>query len=438
MAVARCAAQGCSFAASEASGGTLCSACGQSAGEPQAIAVLAALEGRVSDATRRRLATDLAAGEAGAVARLGDLVAARAHGGSAPAVVVQPVASAEIGTGSVNLLCEAVSFNGQAVRYQWFKDGILMPRAERPRFSLFGAGPKDVGVYHCVASCGSESVSSHRTEVRLSAAESQRHAQFEMLLCRASEAEASGKLEEALIFLTQALAEACHESELKRADLLCRQAEVLVRLSRWQEAFKVASETVSLSPGLARAHAARGAAALKLGLLAEATSSWETAEILGGVLGASEQVEACRERLNSFFQQHQANREGNSDSRHSDGKDAEDNSHDWEESWQQSGFKGRYPGGFFGDRNGARSSGGRSGSSRGGSGSANVAKFRSHLEKLGLAADAQGGLPSAEVVRKAYRARALEVHPDKPGGSKVAFQELQNAYEELLKALGMA
>ena len=42
-------------------------------------------------------------------------------------------------------------------------------------------------------------------------------------------------------------------------------------------------------------------------------------------------------------------------------------------------------------------------------------------------------LPPAEDVRKTYRRSALAAHPDK-GGSKEQFQNLQNAYETVVKA----
>ncbi|CAK9020701.1 Hypothetical protein SCF082_LOCUS15016 [Durusdinium trenchii] len=55
-----------------------------------------------------------------------------------------------------------------------------------------------------------------------------------------------------------------------------------------------------------------------------------------------------------------------------------------------------------------------------------------HLKVLGFASHE---LPSAETLRSAYRKLALAMHPDKPGGSITAFQELQNAYEAVLKAV---
>jgi hypothetical protein len=49
-----------------------------------------------------------------------------------------------------------------------------------------------------------------------------------------------------------------------------------------------------------------------------------------------------------------------------------------------------------------------------------------HYETLGVARSA-----TAAEIKKAYRAKALEHHPDKPGGSDEAFQKLLEAYEVL-------
>merc|ERR1712187_251361 len=63
-----------------------------------------------------------------------------------------------------------------------------------------------------------------------------------------------------------------------------------------------ASEAVNACAGdVARSHAARGTAAMKLGQLAEAVSSWETAELLGGVPEAAQEAEKCRQRLQEFL-----------------------------------------------------------------------------------------------------------------------------------------
>ena len=66
------------------------------------------------------------------------------------------------------------------------------------------------------------------------------------------------------------------------------------------------------------------------------------------------------------------------------------------------------------------------------------AQLGQHLSTFGLATGADGGLPKADDVRKAYRRLALSVHPDKPGGSKETFQQLQTAYKAVLGALGAA
>jgi len=47
---------------------------------------------------------------------------------------------------------------------------------------------------------------------------------------------------------------------------------------------------------------------------------------------------------------------------------------------------------------------------------------------LGLSKDA-----SEEAIRQAYRALAVKLHPDKPGGDTARFQQLHNSYQELLK-----
>jgi len=57
--------------------------------------------------------------------------------------------------------------------------------------------------------------------------------------------------------------------------------------------------------------------------------------------------------------------------------------------------------------------------------------MHSNLKLLGLPT---GVLPSLEIVRGAYRKRALTVHPDK-GGTKEQFQVLQNAYEAVIEVL---
>merc|ERR550532_3212083 len=81
-----------------------------------------------------------------------------------------------------------------------------------------------------------------------------------------------------------------------------------MRLGRWAEARGDARKAVDLLPGLARAHAAAGAAASHLGNLAEAACSWETADLLGGVPSAAAEAEACRQRLDAFFEEQRKKR----------------------------------------------------------------------------------------------------------------------------------
>merc|ERR1712032_1016067 len=96
-------------------------------------------------------------------------------------------------------------------------------------------------------------------------------------------------------------------------------------------------------------------------------------------------------------------------------------------------------GGRAGDFFGGSSSGGqgyaRGGGSAGGRNPSLSAALQGHLRVLGFTVTSAGALPDAEAVRGAYRRLALQAHPDKPGGSKAAFQELQNAYEAVLSAI---
>merc|ERR1712046_57818 len=162
----------------------------------------------------------------------------------------------------------------------------------------------------CVVSAGSVSVNTRSCDVRLSASEAARRAEYESPLSRADDAEKNGNLLAAIDLLAQAI-KASESFENVCAGALCRRAELLNQLGRWQEAFSDASEAVKLSSGLARAHAARGRAAMKLDLLAEATSSWEAAEVLGGVPEASSEAEKCRQLLEEYFAKAQAGRDSN-------------------------------------------------------------------------------------------------------------------------------
>jgi len=303
-------------------------------------------------------------------------------------------------------------------------------RAERPRLVLSGAGPQDEGSYVCRVSAGFATASTRPCEVKLSeeaqrarAAESAKRSRFESPLRRAAEAVRLGKKDIAVTMLTEAL-EAAEENEAAQADALCRRAELQVQLGRWQEAFQDASASVTINPSISRAHAARGAAAEKLGFLAEAASSWETAE-LGGIPEAAKQAEMCRERLQQFFAANQSHKES--------GAGSGNQANDAEENWRRDGWQGRYAGGrgagfFGGSGRGSSAAGGYSRST------GITPALRHHLQVLGLSAEG-GSLPSQDVVRSAYRKLALQAHPDK-GGSKSAFQDLQNAYEAVLSAVG--
>eukprot|EP00434_Breviolum_minutum_P007088 symbB.v1.2.006254.t1/scaffold370.1/size393101/20 len=98
---------------------------------------------------------------------------------------------------------------------------------------------------------------------------------------------------------------------------------------------------------------------------------------------------------------------------------------DPEEKWRRNGWQGRYAGGSAGSYFGGGQDSGTGTSTTG------LSKaLQQSLQVLGLPTSE---VPSAETLRSAYRKLALAMHPDKPGGSKTAFQELQNAYEAVLK-----
>jgi len=59
-------------------------------------------------------------------------------------------------------------------------------------------------------------------------------------------------------------------------------------------------------------------------------------------------------------------------------------------------------------------------------------EFHEALEVLGIREDE--GL-TVDLIKAAYKRRSLRVHPDKPGGSKEAFDELQKAYLYVVKIL---
>lgn len=409
--------------------GLSCSKCAPLA-DSQAIEALSLLRQHASNAVLKKLARALANGDAEVRETLEDVHAAHAVQDERPLILDQPATTLHVGAGTTSLICEAISFGCKQVHYQWDKDGSPLRRAERSRLVLSGAGPQDEGIYVCRVSNGDSAACSRPCVVKLSeeaqkarAAESAKRSRFESPMRRAAEAVRLGQKEAAVTLLTEAL-QAASENEAAQVDALCRRAEVQLQLGRWQEAFQDASAAVSIKPSASQAHAARGAAADKLGFLAEAVSSWETADLLGGIPEAAKQAEMCRERLEQFFAANQSKRES--------GAGAGNQAQDAEDNWRRNGWQGRYAGGrgagFFGG------SGSSSSAAGGYSSSAGITPaLRRHLQVLGLSAE--GSLPSQEVVRSAYRKLALQAHPDK-GGSKSAFQELQNAYEAVLGAIG--
>ncbi|CAK0862834.1 unnamed protein product [Prorocentrum cordatum] len=246
---------------------------------------------------------------------------------------------------------------------------------------------------------------------------------------RAAEARHRGDVGAEIWHLREA-AEAAGENEAGRAEALCLLAETYVRLEQWQDAFRESTAAVKRSPGQARSHAARGMAASKLGYLAEAVSSWETAELLGGVPRAAQEAEACRQRLRAFFA---ANSAAPPNGQRSPGSQSAGDGQDWEESWRRSGWQGGRTG--FKSSGAAGAFGAGAGSGTSSSGGCCSPDLQRSLNILGLATGAGGTLPVPDDVRKAYRKLALQAHPDKPGGSKTKFQQLQDAYERLLAAV---
>ncbi|CAJ1419710.1 unnamed protein product [Effrenium voratum] len=398
--------------------------------EPQAIASLLqnapAMEGlkllhdRVNGALLEKVTASFAAGDASARELLEKVRHAHAEGSTELILLQEPGDSVEVGPGTMSLLCDVVRLhepdNAGPPVYSWHKDGQALPRASKPRLVLSGAVHDVEGIYTCDVASGSDSVSTRPCRLRLSAtALAQREQQaaqrrrFESPMRRAAGAVQLGELDRAIQLLSEAI-KAAAENEAVRAEAFCQRAELHVQKGQWQDAFLDAVESLRLIPSLARAHAARGAAAEELGFLAEAASSWEAAELLGAVPGAAARAEACREKLHKFFLEQQAKRGTGA----GQGADPEDG-------WRRNGWQGRYAGGSAGSFFG-----------QGSSASPGLSKaLEQHLKVLGLPAE----LPSAEVVRSAYRKLALTVHPDKPGGSKTKFQELQNAYEAVLKAV---
>mmetsp|Transcript_81257 Transcript_81257/g.161231 ORF Transcript_81257/g.161231 Transcript_81257/m.161231 type:complete len:551 (+) Transcript_81257:88-1740(+) len=418
--------------------GLQCSACGPAAAVP-ASSGLALLRGLASSAILKQLALGLAGGDAVATQTLERVFERHQCRDMGPVIILHPHSSIQVGENTATLTCEAVCVTGSSVKYQWRKDGMPLPRAERPRYMLCGAGPSDEGLYDCEVSAGAKSERSQPCEVRLLADVESKRVLSERPLQQAAEAQARGDLAAAAAFFGEAAA--FGQTEGARADALSKSASLLLQLGRWADAFRDASDAVKLSPGLVAAHVIRGRAATELGQLAEAVSSWETAELLGGVPEAAQQAEACRQRLQQFFTEQQEKRRASGAHAGTGGfADKPNSGDDPEASWQRNGWHGRYAGdasgGFFGSGN------------RGSKGAGSRNKHQSflpqrspelqrHLGILGINADASEPLPSADTVRTAYRRLALQAHPDKPGGSKVAFQELQNAYEAVLNAIAV-
>jgi len=432
---AECAAPGCSYIAGDKSGGLLCSQCSHKA-DPVRLEVLSLLKGVASDVGCRKLAAGLVTGDSDAKRILDDVSVATQSKDVRLLIIVEPPVAVEVGTGPASLSCEALCFGGGPLRYQWCKDGEPVKRAERARFPLMGAGPRDEGSYSCSVSCGDVSVRTRAVQVRLSTGESSRHtrkveqqARFESLLLRAAEAESLGRTQAAGGLLTEAVAEAGDDNDTQRAEALCKRAEFFVKLSRWQDAFRDATESVKTLPGHGRAHAARGAAAENLGFLAEAVSSWEAAELFGGGSEAASRAGACRQRLDEFFAAQQARQNFEAPGSEGTGNDGKDP----ESSWHRSGFEGPYRGGFRGNQASGEAGHASRFSNRVGALSADL---RRHFAVLGFSINGPADLPPIAAVRKAYRSLALTLHPDKPNGSKMAFQELQTAYEAVLRALG--
>lgn len=404
--------------------GLCCSKCAPAV-DSQALAALSLLKTYASSAVLKKLAGALAAGHAEVRETLEAVAVAHAVQDECPIILDQPADTLQVGAGTTSLVCEAISFGSNKLQYQWDKDGSPLRRAERSRLVLSGAGPQDEGSYVCRVSAGFATASTRPCEVKLSdeaqkarAAESAKRSRFESPLRRAAEAVRLGQKEIAVTMLTEAL-EAAEENEAAQVDALCRRAELQFQMGRWHEAFHDASAAVTISPSISRAHAARGAAAEKLGFLAEAASSWETAELLGGVPEAAKQAEMCQERLRQFFAANQSKSAAGSGNQ----------ANDAEENWRRNGWQSQAGGrgaGFFGG-NGSKADGGYSSST------GVTPALQRHLQVLGLSV--KGSLPSHDVVRSAYRKLALQAHPDK-GGSKSAFQELQNAYEAVLSAVG--
>lgn len=416
------------------SAGLECAACTPASADASARTALSLLKDHASSASRQSLARGLVSGDADAKQVL-DTVAA-AHQASRlgqPLILVQPPLSLKVGAGTVTLSCEAFCLSGAKVQYHWHKDGVPIRRAERPRYMLCGGSATDQGSYTCHVSAVDAQTRTRACEVQLS----ETAQRFESPMRRAAEAESRGDLQAAVSLLAEAVEASQGQSDAVCANAYCKRAELLLHLERWDEAFHESAKAIRLSPGLAKAHAARGTASVKLNLLAEAVSSWETAELLGGIPEATQEADACRQRLQQFFAEKQARKPAPCADEQRNGDADENAGDDWEESWRQAGWRGRSSGASARDFFGGQAGGFSGGSNRAGAGTQS-AELQRNLRVLQLDVGAGGALPSEDEVRKAYRRLALQAHPDKPGGSKAAFQELQNAYEAVLKAAGAA
>jgi len=90
------------------------------------------------------------------------------------------------------------------------------------------------------------------------------------------------------------------------------------------------------------------------------------------------------------------------------------------------GQRRRAPGGFGATARGTASGGRTTGRRAGAPGGDTGPSEREAYEALGLDPSA-----SDEAVRRAYRARVKEVHPDTDGGDEEAFKRVNRAYERL-------
>ncbi|CAE7658922.1 unnamed protein product [Symbiodinium pilosum] len=126
-----------------------------------------------------------------------------------PVFIRQPPTCLEIGAGTASITCQAVSLQSP-VRYQWYKDGLALHRAERPRLVVTGT-PADEGIYTCTATVGAASICSSPCMLRLSEsahaarqAEAARRTRVESPMRRAAGAVQLGQLPRAVTLLAEA------------------------------------------------------------------------------------------------------------------------------------------------------------------------------------------------------------------------------------------